>query len=68
MLEPLRILAAAKYAQKNTPESQFYYVSASLSNFVIMLVPVYSALPAITGKCSYACSYSKSSSIMASIV
>lgn len=32
------------------------YVSTPLSNFIIKLVPVYTALPVITDKCGYACS------------
>ena len=32
------------------------YVSTPLSNFVIKLVPVYTALPVITDRCGYACS------------
>ena len=102
MLESLRVLAAAKYAPKNTLEFHFYsgeeggllgaravmqdyvkrsvkvlalvnqdmtafspnkniavytdYVSTPLSNFIMKLVPVYTALPVITDKCGYACS------------
>ncbi|KAF9694590.1 hypothetical protein EKO04_007409 [Ascochyta lentis] len=32
------------------------YVSTPLSNFIIKLVPVYTALPVITDRCGYACS------------
>ncbi|KAF3044527.1 hypothetical protein E8E11_008635 [Didymella keratinophila] len=102
ILESLRVLAAAKYAPKNTLEFHFYsgeeggllgaravmqdyvkrgvkvlavmnqdmtayspnhniavytdYVSTPLSNFIIKLVPVYTALPVITDRCGYACS------------
>lgn len=102
ILESLRVLAAAKYAPKNTLEFHFYsgeeggllgaraimqdyvkrgvkvlavmnqdmtayspnhniavytdFVSTPLSNFIIKLVPVYTALPVITDRCGYACS------------